>query len=110
MRTPQSLSDIVRSLAGAAVLASSVVALSACYATSGGLYVETGPPAPIVEAVVVSPGPEFVWVPGYYRWDGGAYLWMAGRWERPPHGQRRWVPGSWDHSKRGWRYREGRWR
>ncbi|MFZ5889877.1 MAG: YXWGXW repeat-containing protein [Myxococcota bacterium] len=22
------------------------------------------------------------WVPGYWHWDGGGYVWIAGRWER----------------------------
>jgi hypothetical protein len=27
------------------------------------------------------------WSPGYWHWDGGAYVWVAGYWERePPEG------------------------
>jgi hypothetical protein len=43
------------------------------------------PPPPQPEVVVYSPGPEHVWIPGYYAYDGRAYVWIGGRWARPPH-------------------------
>ena len=62
------------------------------------------------EAVVVSPGPGLVWVPGYYRWDGADYVWMARRYERPPRGFARWIPAHWERERRGWFFVEGHWR
>ena len=59
-----------------------------------GEYVVEGPPPPVQEEVVVeAPGPEFVWIGGYWDWDLGVrhYVWRGGRWERPPHAQARWV-------------------
>ena len=76
----------------------------------GVVYVRTGPPAPVPEVRVVAPGPGYVWVPGYHRWDGSTYVWVAGAWQRPPRGRGRWVAGHWRHSSRGWYWVDGRWR
>jgi hypothetical protein len=83
---------------------------AACVPPSGRVYLRVGPPAPIVEARPVVPGPGFVWVDGYYRWDGRAYVWVPGRWLRAPHARARWIPGHWVHDRRGWYFVEGRWR
>jgi hypothetical protein len=74
------------------------------------VYVRIGPPAPIVERVVVAPGPGYVWVPGFYRWDGGRYIWVAGHHVRPPRGRAVWAPGHWTHARQGWYWVDGRWR
>ncbi len=74
------------------------------------VYVRVGPPVPIVEARVVAPGPGYVWISGFYRWDGRAYFWVPGRWERPPSRYHAWVPGHWAQRRRGWYWVEGHWR
>jgi hypothetical protein len=75
------------------------------------VYVRIGPPAPIVETRTVAPGPRHVWVAGYHRWDGRAYVWVPGRWELPPSHRAAWVPGHWVHHRRnGWYWVEGHWR
>ena len=40
-------------------------------------------PAPLVEPVLVSPGPEFIWVVGTWAWLGDRWLWRPGYWHRP---------------------------
>ena len=99
----------MRSLGAALILASSL-ALTACGATYGRVYVRTGPPPVRAEVVGVAPGPGYVWVPGYYRHDGSAYVWVAGRWDRPPRARARWVPAHWERDRRGWYFVEGHWR
>jgi hypothetical protein len=100
----------LRSLACGVVL-SAALASTACAAPAGGrLYVRVGPPAPIVERAVVAPGPGYVWIPGFYRWDGAAYVWVRGRWDRPPRPRARWIPGHWAHERGGWYFIEGHWR
>jgi WXXGXW repeat (2 copies) len=37
------------------------------------------PPSPS-EVVSVSPGTDYIWVKGYYNWDGSRYQWMPGTW------------------------------
>ncbi len=75
------------------------------------IYVRIAPPAPIVETRVVAPGPRHVWIAGYHRWDGRAYVWVPGRWDLPPAGRSVWVPGHWvRHRRNGWYWVEGHWR
>ena len=100
------------STACAVLLLSLTVAVSpACAASRSRLYVRVGPPAPIVETRVVAPGPDYVWIPGYHHWNGSAYAWVAGRWDRPPRAHATWVPGRWvREGRRGWYFVEGHWR
>src|SRR5580704_801276 len=39
------------------------------------VVVTVRPPAAIVETRPASPGPNYVWIAGYHRWDGHAYAW-----------------------------------
>jgi hypothetical protein len=57
------------------------------------LEVEGPPPPAQNEVVVETPGPDFVWIGGYWDWDPGVrhYAWHAGRWERPPEREAHWV-------------------
>ena len=102
-----------KSLAGAALVSASVAASTACVAAAprGRLYVRVGPPAPIVETRVVAPGPGYMWIEGYHAWDGRAYAWRPGHWDRAPRANARWVPARWVHDRRnGWYLVEGHWR
>jgi hypothetical protein len=85
-------------------------AASACAEPQGRLYVRVGPPAPIVEAAVIAPGRGYVWTPGFYRWDGAAYVWARGRYVFPPRARAAWAPGHWVRGRRGWYFVDGRWR
>jgi hypothetical protein len=92
-------------------LFASLVAASACVPARGRLYVRVGPPAPVVEARIIAPGPGYVWVPGYYFWSGAQYVWRPGVWIRPPRGRGVWVPGHWvNEGRRGWFWIDGHWR
>ena len=37
-------------------------------------------PAPMVEAIPITPGPGYDWVPGYWNWDGSTWMWVYGSW------------------------------
>lgn len=64
------------------------------------------PPAPRVVAVTpVRPGPDFIWVEGYWYPVGHHYKWHAGYWTRPPYEGARWVAPHHD----GERYFVGYW-
>jgi hypothetical protein len=99
----------IRTTAAGLLLSASLALTGAC-TTSGRLYVRIGPPAPVYEVRTVAPGPGYVWIEGYHRWDGRAYLWVNGRWAQPPHPRSVWVAGHWDHEQRGYFWVEGRWR
>jgi len=66
--------------------------------------IHIGPPRPRREVVVEAPYPEAIWVAGYYRYDydGGAYIWVPGSWQRPPHAGAYWIAPRYAH--RGGRY------
>lgn len=75
------------------------------------VYVKIAPPAPIAEVKVVAPGPGYVWVGGYHRWNGTAYAWVPGRWALPPHGHKVWVAGHWKHHHaNGYYWVDGHWK
>ena len=99
-----------RAAVGIVLLVGSIGAAPAAAAARSRVYVRVGPPAPIVETRIVAPGPRHLWVPGYHRWNGGAYVWVPGRWELPPRAGAAWVPAHWVHGRRGWYLVEGRWR
>lgn len=102
-----------KTLAGVALVSATLGASTACASAGprGRVYVRVGPPAPLVETRVVAPGPGYVWVPGYHSWDGRAYVWRPGRWDRGPRANARWVPARWVRDRRhGWYLVEGHWR
>ncbi|MBV9155144.1 MAG: YXWGXW repeat-containing protein [Acidobacteriaceae bacterium] len=75
------------------------------------VYVRIAPPAPRREVIIERPGPNYVWVGGYHRWEGNGYVWVPGTWVVPPQPYyHRWVPGHWKHTWHGWVWVEGHWR
>jgi len=84
--------------------------MTACAEPRGRVYVRVAPPPPVAERINVSPGPGYVWVPGYYVWTGTQYHWHAGAWTRPPRPRAVWVAPHWRHDRRGWFFVEGHWR
>jgi hypothetical protein len=67
------------------------------------------PPAPRPYRVAPRPGPDYVWIEGYWYPQGGHYRWHTGYWTRPPyagaywvepyHDGRRFVSGYWEGSR-----------
>ena len=103
---------------------------SGCYAEAGAstssspAYVEPAPPPP--QAVVVQspppapappppevvpppPSPEHIWIVGYHRWNGRAYEWQRGHYERRPHANARYVAGHWEMRGSGHVWIDGHW-
>jgi WXXGXW repeat (2 copies) len=104
------LHKVWRSVAGALLISTAIAVAPACAAPAGRVYVRVGPPASIVERRIVAPSAAHIWLPGFYRWDGRAYIWVPGRWELPPRARAAWVPGHWVHSRHGWYFVDGHWR
>jgi hypothetical protein len=93
------------------LLIAGALAFSACSSHRGAVvYVPNGPPVAISEPVGHSPGPGYVWIPGYHVWRGNAYAWVYGHWELAPRSRARWAPGHWSRNRNGWYWVEGRWR
>jgi hypothetical protein len=70
-----------------------------------GIRIGAPPPPRVVAVVPARPGPEFIWVEGYWYPVGGRYRWHEGYWTRPPYGGARWVGPRHD----GDRFFEGYW-
>jgi hypothetical protein len=116
---------ILRAAAGAAAIGS-VLALSGCVVAvrpapvvyeqpvpAGApeeVIVTQDPPAPLYETVGVAPGPGFIWIGGYYHWNGGGWVWYRGHYARPPHPGAVWIGPRYEF--RGGRrvYLRGYWR
>ena len=50
------------------------------------------PPRPrVVKVVPRQPGPDYIWVQGYWYPVNGRYKWADGYWTRPPYAGARWV-------------------
>jgi len=103
-----------RRLTAACVIAAS---LSACvvaparpyYATATVVTVVTvEPPAPRVEYVGTPPVQGYVWLGGYWGWEGGRHVWVNCCWDAPHVGYH-WAPHVWVREGGGWRLREVHW-
>jgi hypothetical protein len=75
--------------------------------------IDAPPPPPRAEVVVERnrPGPDYVWIGGY--WDGspGHYSWVNGRWDHPPHAHATWFAPHWERDHDGHYHQvRGEWR
>ena len=68
------------------------------------------PPPPEDIVAGVSPGADYLWVKGYYNWDGSRYEWVPGSWVRTPRESTVWVPAHWQPSSGGYVWVPGSWR
>ncbi len=69
--------------------------LAGSYAASAqvniGIQIGAPPPPRVVVERPVAPGPEFVWIEGYWYPLSGHYRWHEGYWSRPPYAGAVWV-------------------
>src|SRR5438477_12274782 len=72
---------------------------------SVGIRIGPPPPPRVVRVRPVSPGPEHVWIDGYWYPVGNRYRWHDGYWTRPAYPGARWVAPRHD----GERYNNGYW-
>ncbi len=73
--------------------------------------IRVAPPPPVRVGVVgVAPGPGYDWIGGYHRWNGTGYVWVAGKWVRPPRAGVVWVAPRWTQSGGVWVFHKGYWR
>ena len=66
------------------------------------------PPLPVY---VQPPCPEagYMWSPGYWAWDDGAYYWVPGTWVLPPEVGLLWTPGYWGWDGGDYYWHAGYW-
>ncbi len=71
--------------------------------------VQTAPPEPIIEVRPSAPNAGWVWLPGFWHWQNGRHMWVAGHWS-PPQAGYAWEGARWQHFPNGWRMVPGHWR
>jgi len=76
-----------------------------CAQIGVGITIGAPPPPRVVRVRPVSPGPDYVWVDGYWYPVHGRYVWHGGYWTRPPYAGAVWVGPHHD----GHQYFEGYW-
>ena len=64
------------------------------------VWIQTAPPAPRTE-VVPAPRRGYVWVNGYWGWNGHRHVWHQGTWVRERRG--------YSYAQPAWVERDGRW-
>ena len=70
----------------------------------------TTPPPPLpVYVQPIIPGPDFIWVPGYWAWSEFGYFWVPGTWVRAPAPGLLWTPGYWAWNEGVYVWRAGYW-
>jgi hypothetical protein len=76
---------------------------------SGTLVVKEAPPALKEEVQSASPGTEYVWVPGYWDYVDGTFVWRDGTWQVPSSTGLVWIPGQWVNTAAGYQFIPGHW-
>jgi hypothetical protein len=106
---------MMKNMLGSLALVVSLVPAGGCVVTAHArvpepvavVEVDTDPPPPRYEEVVVRPG--FFWIQGHWYQSGGQWVWMGGHYERERAGYA-WEPGRWETRGRGRVWVEGSWR
>ncbi len=83
----------MKNLAKAALLVATLFTAISVTPAQVSIGIRIGPPPPphVVRVHPVSPGPDFLWVEGYWYPVGGHYRWHEGYWTQPPYAGARWV-------------------
>src|SRR6202051_1932822 len=84
------MKNVMNTVLLAAMLFAGVSGLSAAQ-ISLGIRIGAPPPPRVVRVLPARPGPEFVWVDGYWYPVGNHYKWHDGYWSRPIYPAARWV-------------------
>jgi YXWGXW repeat-containing protein len=98
---PRFVRSLVLAIAlfGAALTASASVFVSVNFAP---------PPLPVY-VQPICPGPEYIWVPGYWAYGPYGYYWVPGTWVLAPYVGALWTPGYWGWSGAVFLWHPGYW-
>jgi len=67
------------------------------------------PPRPRWEQQPHRPGPNHVWIQGYWDRRGNQWAWAPGRWEEPAQRDSYWIRPQYRNEGGAYRYEPGRW-
>lgn len=82
-----------------AAIAASAAMVSLPATARAFVEIEVAPPPPRVE-VVPPPRANYVWAPGYWRWNGRRHVWINGVWVPARRGFH-WEPAAWVQAPNG---------
>src|SRR6516225_3316967 len=94
----------VDQLVGLAIVAVTVLVLSACVAptvsqptAASELAAPAAHPPPPKRGEIPprAPSPQALWHSGHWSWNGEKYVWTAGRYVERPSPSANWLPGYW---------------
>ncbi|HJV34269.1 MAG TPA: hypothetical protein VJ604_04320 [Geomonas sp.] len=75
-----------------------------------GVSVAFAPPPLPVYVQPIPPGPNYMWIPGYWAWDPNyGYYWVPGTWVLAPYPGWLWTPGYWGWNNGFYLWYEGYW-
>jgi hypothetical protein len=83
-------------------------AMPAIAQVSIGIQIGAPPPPRVVRVLPLSPGPEYVWIDGYWYPVGSHYKWHAGYWTRPAYPAARWIAPRYERGRYFAGYWDGR--
>ena len=97
----------MKTLLGTAIVGAMLLIASSTVDAQFSVGIRIGPPPRprVVRVEPRRPGPEYVWIEGYYYPVGNKYRWHDGYWTRPPYAGARWTPSRYD----GQMFYEGYW-
>ncbi len=72
-------------------------------------FAPDAPPPMRQEYQTPRPGPDHIWISGYWDRDGDRWAWRQGRWERPERRDIRWMAPHYRSEGGGYRYEPGHW-
>jgi hypothetical protein len=97
----------MRKLLIASLLAAGVAGAPALAQARVYLDVDVAPPPDRVE-VVPAARPGYVWVPGYWDYNGHHHVWAKGHWVHERHGYH-WTDDHWVEHNGRWHHDRGHW-
>lgn len=74
-----------------------------------GVSVNIAPPPLPVYDQPACPEAGYIWTPGYWGWNDGAYYWVPGTWVLPPQVGLLWTPGYWGWDGGVYDWHDGYW-
>jgi hypothetical protein len=83
----------MKKLAQALIISAAFLTISTAAQAQVSFDIHFGHPPPVPRAYYVppQPGPDFVWVEGYWYPQGSHYVWHNGYWTRAPYADAYWV-------------------
>lgn len=100
----------IAALVFSAIVAAGVATPTVAHAQFG-ISISVGtapPPLPYYEQPYV-PGPDFIWMPGYWAWGPAGYYWVPGSWVLAPEPGLLWTPGYWGWNNTVYVWHPGYW-